>query len=124
MRNQNDVAVVFRFTYGRFSALFLADAPASVEQALAKRYGAGLRAEILKVGHHGSATSTSRALLDAARPQLALISVGRHNRYGHPAPSVLARLARYAVRILRTDRDGSIIVRGFEDGHWESRTSH
>lgn len=122
-RNQNDVAVVFRLTYGRFSALFMADAPADVEARLASRYGADLGAEILKVGHHGSASSTSRALLDAARPQLALISVGRRNRYGHPAPSVLARLKRWSVRILRTDRDGSIIVRGFEDGRWESRTS-
>ncbi|MEJ2216410.1 MAG: DNA internalization-related competence protein ComEC/Rec2 [Gemmatimonadota bacterium] len=122
-RNQNDVAVVFRLTYGRFSALFMADAPASVEEQLAKRYGADLGAEIIKVGHHGSASSTSRALLDAARPQLALISVGRRNRYGHPAPSVLARLRRWSVRILRTDRDGSIIVRGFENGRWESRTS-
>lgn len=122
-RNQNDVAVVFRLTYGRFTALFLADAPASVEESLAGRYGAGLRAEILKVGHHGSASSTSPALLDAARPQLALISVGRRNRYGHPAPSVLARLRRRSVRILRTDQAGSVIVRGFQDGRWESRTS-
>ncbi len=122
-RDQNEVAVVFRLTYGRFSALFLADAPADVEESLARRYGTGLRAEILKVAHHGSPSSTSAAILEAARPELALISVGRRNRYGHPGPSVLARLKEWSVQILRTDRVGSVIVRGFEDGRWESRTS-
>lgn len=121
-RDQNDVAVVFRLTYGRFSALFMADAPASVEASLVKQFGVGLQADVLKIGHHGSASSTSQALLDAARPGLALISVGRRNRFGHPAPSVLARLRRQSVRILRTDEVGSVIVRGFEDGRWESRT--
>ena len=65
---------------------------------------------ILKVAHHGSRTSTSQALLDAWKPQIALISSGRGNRFGHPAPDVIQRLEAAHVRVYRTDRDGQITV--------------
>jgi competence protein ComEC len=60
------------------------------------------------VGHHGSRTATADAWLDELRPELAVISVGAHNTYGHPTPEVLARLRAHGVRVLRTDRDGTI----------------
>src|SRR5690606_38958802 len=106
----NDYSVVFRLRYGSFAALFLGDAPAAVEHALAMSRGRSLRADVIKVGHHGSRTSTSEALLDAAAPQWAVISVGRRNQFGHPAPIVLERLERYGVRILRTDLNGSVTI--------------
>ena len=68
------------------------------------------RIRVLKVAHHGSRTSTSRELLEAWRPQLALISAGRGNTFGHPAPEVVQRLEAIGARVLRTDRDGQITV--------------
>jgi competence protein ComEC len=107
----NDNSLVFRLDFGTFTALFLGDAPEAVEDELVALYGERLRASLLKVGHHGSATSTGEALLTAARPVIALVSAGRRNRYGHPSPIVLHRLARHEVRVLRTDEIGTISVR-------------
>jgi competence protein ComEC len=112
----NDLSVVFKLEYGAFAALFLGDAPAAVEEALARAHGAELRADVLKVGHHGSRTSTSEALLESARPAIALIGVGRRNRYGHPDGGVLDRLSAYDVRVLRTDMRGAIVVKARRDG--------
>ena len=64
----------------------------------------------LKVGHHGSRTATSDEWLAEARPEMAVISVGRGNRYGHPAPEVLERLSRYGAAVRRTDREGTITL--------------
>jgi competence protein ComEC len=115
----NDLSVVFRLQYGSFAALFLGDAPVEVEEQLVARYGSGLRSAVLKVGHHGSATSTGEALLRTVRPEIALISNGRRNRYGHPAPSVVQRLESHRVRVLRTDRLGNITVRATRSGRVE-----
>ncbi|HSJ05883.1 MAG TPA: ComEC/Rec2 family competence protein [Longimicrobiales bacterium] len=117
----NDLSVVLRMEYGAFAALFLGDAPMAVEDILVSRHGDGLRADVLKVGHHGSATSTGEALLASARPAIALVSAGRRNRYGHPAPGVLHRLARHEVRVLRTDELGNITVRVTAGGTVEVR---
>ncbi len=119
----NDISVVVRLEYGAFSALLMGDAPAAVEQYLVARHGTALEAELVKVGHHGSGTSTTAALLDAATPSVALIPVGRRNRYGHPHPGVLDRLQRRSIRILRTDRNGSVVVRGLLDGTIEVETT-
>ena len=81
-----------------------------MEARLAQRLGEKLRADVLKVGHHGSSTSTTAALLDQVVPRLALVSVGAGNRYGHPSPEVLGTLASRGVQVLRTDDVGSIIV--------------
>ena len=75
-----------------------------------------LEADLLKVGHHGSRTSTGRALLAAVAPRLAWISAGRQNRYGYPSPIVLDRLLEHGVRVLRTDRDGQLRLRIRPDG--------
>ncbi|HEY8468880.1 MAG TPA: ComEC/Rec2 family competence protein, partial [Longimicrobiales bacterium] len=119
----NEFSVVFRLTYGRFAALFTGDAPAAVEERLVARHGAALRAQVLKVGHHGSSTSTSEALLAAVEPEIALLSLGRHNRYGHPAPAVIRRLERHGVRMLRTDQSGHVTLRVQPDGRIEVETT-
>lgn len=116
LHEANDFSVVLRLEYGGFSALLTGDAPEAIENRLVARYGAALDSDLLKVGHHGSLTSTGDSLLAAVRPDLALISVGRRNRYGHPAPAVLDRLARYGVPVARTDENGSLIVRVQPDG--------
>jgi competence protein ComEC len=101
----NEHGVVLRVSYGAVRLLFQADAGLPVEARLAGKAGA---VELLKVGHHGSKSATSDAWLAELAPRTAVISVGRHNNYGHPAPAVLARLARHGIRILRTDQDGTI----------------
>ena len=101
----NEHGVVLRVTYGVVRLLFQADAGLRVEARLAGHVGP---VEVLKVGHHGSRSATSDAWLTELAPREAVISVGRYNHYGHPAPEVLARLVRHGVAILRTDRDGTI----------------
>jgi competence protein ComEC len=113
--------VVFRLEFGAFAAIFLGDAPAFVEERIVARYGDAVKAAVLKVGHHGSSTSTGDILLTAVQPAIALVSAGRRNRYGHPAPVVLHRLARHEVRVLRTDELGDITVRASRDGRVEVR---
>ena len=81
----------------------------------ARRGGVPVRSGILKVGHHGSRTSTGAALLASAAPRLALVSAGRRNPYGHPSPEVVARMQRRGVRVLRTDLHGRIEVRFRQD---------
>ena len=91
----------------------MGDVEAPAERDLLDR-PASLRADILKVAHHGSATSTIPELLAAVAPRVALIGVGRHNRFGHPSPAVLARLFEARVKTFRTDHDGDValLVRG------------
>lgn len=113
----NEISAVMRLRYGSFTALFTGDVGAGVEATLAARHGAALRADLLKAGHHGSSTSTSAALLDVVRPGLVVVSAGRRNRYGHPAPSVLRRLRERGIPVARTDLEGTVSVRVAEGGH-------
>jgi len=103
----NEHGVVLRVTFGATRLLFQADAGLPVEGHLAGRVG---RVELLKVGHHGSSTATSDAWLGELRPREAVISVGAHNHYGHPAPEVLDRLRRWGSEIFRTDQAGTITL--------------
>ena len=70
-----------------------------------------LRADVLKVGHHGSSTSSTPAFLDAVRPRVALISVGAANTYGHPSAAIVHALVSRGVQVLRTDHVGTVVVR-------------
>jgi competence protein ComEC len=117
----NEASVVLHVRYGAFDALLLGDAPASVERALAP--GLGGEVEVLKVAHHGSDTSTDSLLLARARPEVALISVGRGNRYGHPSPGVVARLRSADVTLYRTDRQGMLEVHARRDGGYVVRAA-
>ncbi|MGI9181163.1 MAG: DNA internalization-related competence protein ComEC/Rec2 [Longimicrobiaceae bacterium] len=107
----NEISAVTLLRYGELSVLLTGDAYAETEHELVARHGERLRAQILKAGHHGSRTSTSERLLDAVRPELVVISAGRRNRYGHPAPEVLARLAERGIEVARTDLEGTISIR-------------
>src|SRR5438128_106443 len=115
----NEHGVVLRVTFGAVRLLFQADAGLPVEGRLAGTVGP---VELLKVGHHGSRSATSEAWLAELRPHEAVISVGRRNHYGHPAPEVLERLARHGVTILRTDERGTITFA--TDGHGARVRSH
>ena len=107
--NLASTIVVARYGARRF--LFTGDAEAPEEQWVLDHSINALRADVLKVGHHGSATSSTPAFLDAVRPRLALISVGAGNMYGHPNPDVIRSLAAHGARALRTDVLGTIVVK-------------
>jgi competence protein ComEC len=106
----NEASVVILADYRGARVLLTGDAEAETEGWLRERYGASLAAHVLKVGHHGSATSSGARFLDAVRPRVALVSVGAGNRYGHPSPAVLRELAARGAQVLRTDHDGTIVV--------------
>lgn len=106
----NSDSVVFKLNYGRISFLFTGDLEEAGEERLLNS-GTELRANILKVGHHGSRTSTSDEFLRRVAPELAVISAGKNNRYRHPHRSTLERLAGAGIKYLRTDLDGAITVR-------------
>ncbi len=115
----NDASVVLLLTYGETSVLLTGDIEAEGERAFARTLGA---VDVLKVGHHGSTSSTDPALLAAARPRYAVIPVGRENRYGHPTDLVLSRLASFGVRVFRTDRDRDVLL--VSDGSEPALSAH
>ena len=104
----NNTSIVLRIVYGSTSFLFTGDAEREVEQALLNR-GANIGATVLKVGHHGSDTSTSYLWLRQVMPEYAVISVGTGNTYGHPTDDVLSRLRDADVKTFRTDMQGDVI---------------
>lgn len=103
--DENEQSAFYVITYKGRRFLFTGDAPAEQEVAAV---GRGLPVDVLQVAHHGSDTSSDAAFLAVCRPAWAVISVGRGNRFGHPAPAALARLANQGCRILRTDRQGAV----------------
>jgi competence protein ComEC len=106
----NTNSVVLRISYGTIDFLLTGDLGGESEDALV-RSGYPLDAEIQKVGHHGSFSSTSPAFLTRVRPETAIIPVGEDNPYGHPHRQTLDLLKDYGVSVYRTDRDGTIIIR-------------
>jgi competence protein ComEC len=104
-RKANDDSLVMSVAYGKTTALLEGDAEKEVERRIAEEQPS---ADLLKVAHHGSATSTIPELLSAVHPQFAVISVGAHNVYGHPRREVLERLEQAHVLTYRTDLNGAV----------------
>ncbi len=107
----NDASVVVRVELGAVRFLLMGDAERSEERWLLSNATAWLGADILKVGHHGSITSTTGDFLAAVRPRAAVVSVGAGNGYGHPSARVMAALVESGAEVLRTDQLGTIVVR-------------
>lgn len=105
----NDNSVAFILQYKHFRMLFTGDAGVAAERRFLDE-GIDLRADVLKVGHHGSAYSSSPAFIAAVHPRYAAISVGRHNRFGHPAPSTIETLEHAGTTVYRTDEDCAVTV--------------
>ncbi|MBN2852418.1 MAG: MBL fold metallo-hydrolase [Clostridia bacterium] len=106
----NDFSIVFRLDYFNNSFLFTGDAESPVEHDLLSS-GMNIKADVLKVGHHGGATSTTALFLNKVNPEIAVISVGADNKYGHPDELITNRLSLYGVKTLRTDQLGSIVIK-------------
>ena len=107
--DQNDASVVARIDFQNSKFLFTGDIGSSVEAAVVARE-TPVAADVLKVAHHGSASSSSAPFLAAVHPAEGVISVGENNTYGHPAAESLARLASAGIAIWRTDQKGTIVV--------------
>jgi len=108
-RVRNDDSEVLEIVHGGVSFVFTGDISREVERTIAPSF-ARARIRILKVPHHGSATSSSQQFLDALRPDIAVISAGRGNPFGHPVPAVLERYKNIGAAIYRTDKDGAVTV--------------
>lgn len=104
----NDSSIVLRIDYGQTSFIFTGDAEMAAEQAILNRGASNLDATVLKVGHHGSDTSTSYRFLNEIMPEYAVISVGSDNSYGHPTEDTLSRLRDADVKVFRTDLQGDV----------------
>ncbi|MDU2489391.1 MAG: ComEC/Rec2 family competence protein [Clostridium celatum] len=107
--NLNDYSPIIKITFVNNSFLFTGDAEVSTESMVLSENN-NLNCDILKVGHHGSSTSTSSNFLTSVNPSVAIIPVGKNNSYGHPTPEVLSLLDSYNIRTFRTDINGSIIA--------------
>ena len=106
----NEYSNVIRVSYGAASFLFTGDLVAEQEKAMLAE-GKNPQCTVLKVAHHGSKTSTTEEFLAAAQPRFAVISVGRDNNFGHPAPELIERLQKNGIKIYRTDEDGAVVCR-------------
>ena len=105
-KNAHDYMLVTELEYGGESVLLTGDAEKKIEQILAA--SGDLRARFLKVGHHGSKTSTTAQFLDIVKPELAFIELGARNQYGFPHPEVMKRLEDFGIKYYRTDIEGTI----------------
>ena len=111
LSDPNEASAVVRVRYGAMRFILTGDAERGEEQWLLHYADTALGADVLKVGHHGSSTSSTASFVDAVAPRVALVSVGAGNTYGHPSPEVMRRLAEGGATVLRTDQLGSIVLR-------------
>ncbi|MHC0036328.1 S-layer homology domain-containing protein [Pseudoneobacillus sp. C159] len=105
----NEASIVLKLSMGTIDVLLTADAAAKEEAQMVQTYN--VEAEILKAGHHGSATSTSTVFLDEVKPKVAILSYGEGNSYGHPHKEVLDRLLQWGASIFSTAQSGTIVVK-------------
>lgn len=105
----NDYSPIMKITYGKTSFLFTGDAGKLVEKEVLQK-GYNVKADVLKLGHHGSTTSTGKDFLSKVNPKIGVISVGANNDYGHPHKETLQLLQQANIKVYRTDKDGTIVL--------------
>lgn len=110
LRDPNAASLILRVSFGNASFLLTGDAEAGEEEWLMQHQRERLKADVLKVGHHGSSTSSTEPFIAAVHPRVALVSVGAGNSYGHPSVEVLRRFEAQGAHVLRTDDEGTIVV--------------
>lgn len=104
--DMNNYSAVVKITYGDTAFLFMGDA----EKVIENKLKSGLKSDVIKVGHHGSDTSTGEKFLQRVSPEVAVISVGENNDYSHPHNEVVSRLKKHNINIFRTDYDGTVVI--------------
>jgi competence protein ComEC len=107
----NTASIVTQLRFGDIEFMLTGDAPRGIEDYLSRRYGNALASEVLKLAHHGSRTSTSEFFLDVVRPEYAIVSAGRNNRYGHPHETVVGRVVARDIALLNTAERGTVTFR-------------
>ena len=117
----NNTSIVMKLHYGQFTMLFTGDAEAPVEDYLQQKYGSALKADVLKVGHHGSKTSSIYKFISKVQPQYALISCGNREIYNHPNKNVVGSLQHLGAKVLTTFEHGNITISTDGNGY-EVRT--
>lgn len=105
----NTGSIIMRLVYGESEFMLTGDAPHSIERHVVALDGAKLKSDVLKAGHHGSRTSSATEFVALVDPDIAVISAGRNNSYGHPHQEVLDTLARFDVEVFSTTEEGTII---------------
>ncbi len=105
----NTASIIARLVYSETEFMFMGDSTKSIENYLVQNYGEGLQSDVLKLGHHGSKTSTSELFLGYVSPMLAIISAGKNNRYGHPHKEVIDILKRFGIKSEST-KNGKITI--------------
>lgn len=108
--NLNNYSVVVKVENGSNAFLFTGDAEEISEREMVEKRASSLKSDVLKLGHHGSSTSTNEEFLNLVDPKYAVITVGEKNRYGHPDDEVLNRLEDKGIKVYRTDLDGNIVA--------------
>lgn len=103
----NGLSVISLLSYGNFRAILTGDAGSATDEKIGENIGA---VDVLQVPHHGSKTGLSKAFLDETKPRLAVISVGKNNKYGHPSQSALSLLTKNNIKFLRTDQKGDVEI--------------
>lgn len=115
----NAASIIMQISYGDIDFLLTGDAPSSIEDYIVGAYGAALQSEVLKLGHHGSKTSTSELFLNTVQPDFAVVSAGKDNRYGHPHQEVVERVSDKGVEIVSTAEVGTVIFMTNGDKIWQ-----
>ncbi len=110
LKDSNNTSIVSKLTFGENSFLFTGDIYKNGEGLLLNQVKQSLDSEVLKVSHHGSKTSSGEEFIAEVSPEIAVISVGKDNKYGHPHREVLDTLTKYGIRVLRTDENGDIKI--------------
>ncbi len=108
MLESNTASIVAKLSYGDIDFLLTGDAPESIEDYISVTYGEQLQSEVLKLGHHGSRTSTGQLFLETVQPQYAVVSAGRDNSYGHPHEEVVSRVTAEGVALRSTADSGRV----------------
>jgi len=117
--NVNNASIVFKLMVGEKSILFTGDLEHEGDKALIQ-FGDHLKVDILKVGHHGSITSTTEKVLSIIKPDLAVVSVGEGNKFSHPSPIIMNRLKDYQIEIHRTDYSGALWIQSDGLSYWKN----
>ena len=110
LNDNNESSIVIKLTYGEVSFLFTGDAAGTAEKLMIGKYSYRLRSIILKAGHHGSKHSSTEEFLRKVRPEVAIFSCGKNNKYNHPHEETVERLKKIGAKMYRTDEQGTITI--------------
>jgi competence protein ComEC len=121
MLETNTASIVAQVRYGDIAFMLTGDAPASIERYLVATYGDQLESEVLKLGHHGSKTSSSDEFLTAVQPRFAVVSAGKNNTYGHPSVEVVDRVTAHTIPLVSTIEEGTITFATDGSSVWQIR---